>query len=220
MFDKKMPEAWRVLRIQSELVDGIEHLIKIKHAAIVYGSARLLPDNPYYQQAERLGKLLSQSGINVITGGGPGIMEAANKGAFHQGAKSIGLNISLPHEQNANPYQDVSLNFRYFFVRKFMFLKQAMSFVVFPGGYGTLDELFEVLTLIQTGKSEAFPIVLVGSAFWSGLLDWIKGTLLSEGCISEEDLKLITVCDDVDVAATIIINHYHNLLARGLDDED
>jgi hypothetical protein len=198
MLDKKMPEAWRVLRIQSELVDGIEHLIKIPSAAIIYGSARLLPTSPYYQKAECLGRLLSNAGLNVITGGGPGIMEAANKGAHQQGALSIGLNITLPHEQVPNSYQDISLNFRYFFVRKFMFMKHAVAFAIFPGGFGTLDELFEALTLIQTGKSDPFPIILFGSEYWSGLIEWLKKTMLAEGCISESDLALFTVVDDID----------------------
>lgn len=208
MFDKKMPEAWRVLRIQSEMVDGIEHLTKLAHAAIIFGSARLGPESPYYQQAEALGRLLSQSGMAVITGGGPGIMEGANKGAYHQGALSIGLNITLPQEQQPNPYQDISLDFRYFFVRKFMFMKHAVAFAIFPGGYGTMDELFEALTLIQTEKSEPFPVVLIGRSYWQGLLDWMRGTMLAEGCISEADLALFSVTDSVDEAARIIITHY------------
>ncbi|MCD6059788.1 MAG: hypothetical protein K0R03_1657 [Moraxellaceae bacterium] len=212
MFDKKMPEAWRVLRIQSEIVDGIEHLIKVRYAAILFGSARLTPDNPHYQAAEKFGRLLSQSGVNVITGGGPGIMEAANKGAHNQGAKSIGLNISLPMEQAANPYQDISLYFRYFFVRKFMFMKHAVAFVIFPGGYGTLDEMFEVLTLIQTGKSEPFPIILYGRDYWAGLIDWLRHTMLASGCISESDLDLFKVVDDAEEGAKIVIDYYHQRL--------
>lgn len=216
MFDKKMPEAWRVLRIQSELVDGIEHLIKISYAAIIYGSARLTPESPYYAQAENMGRLLSQAGLNVITGGGPGIMEAGNKGAFNQGALSVGLNISLPHEQEANAYQDISLYFRYFFVRKFMFMKHAIAFVIFPGGYGTLDEMFEALTLIQTGKNEPFPIVLVGREYWAGLIDWMRNTMLAGGCISESDLELFRVVDTVEEGARYIIEHYRHCVAREL----
>ncbi|MFN3586810.1 MAG: TIGR00730 family Rossman fold protein [Moraxellaceae bacterium] len=218
MFDKKMPEAWRVLRIQSELVDGIEHLTKLAHAAIVFGSARLGPESPYYQQAEALGRLLAQSGMPVITGGGPGIMEGANKGAFHQGALSIGLNITLPHEQKPNPYQDISLDFRYFFVRKFMFMKHAVAFAIFPGGFGTMDELFEALTLIQTQKSAGFPVVLIGSRYWQGLIDWMQGTMLAEGCISAEDMALFTVTDSVDEAARIIIAHYRRHIATEGDE--
>lgn len=213
MFDKKMPEAWRVLRIQSEIVDGIEHLIKTPSAAIIYGSARLPPESPYYQMAEEMGRLLSNAGLNVITGGGPGIMEAANKGAFRQGALSIGLNISLPHEQLPNPFQDISLYFRYFFVRKFMFMKHAVAFAIFPGGFGTLDEMFEALTLIQTGKSNPFPIVLVGKDYWSGLIEWMRKTMLAGGCITDTDMELFRVVDDVEEGARIIIAHYRNLAA-------
>jgi len=171
MFDKKMPEAWRVLRIQSEIVDGIEHLIKIGYVVNVFGSARLGPESPYYHQGLRLGQLLSRAGINVVTGGGPGIMEGVNKGAFNEGALSIGLNITLPQEQAPNVYQDISLSFRYFFVRKFMFIKHSIAFAILPGGFGTLDETFEALTLIQTEKTEPFPVVLIGREYWSGRLD-------------------------------------------------
>lgn len=217
MFDRKMPEAWRVLRIQSELVDGIEHLTKIAHAAIVFGSARLGPESPYYHQAEELGRLLSSAGLPVISGGGPGIMEGVNKGAIGNGALSIGLNINLPREQEANPYQDISLYFRYFFVRKFMFMKHAVAFAIFPGGYGTLDELFEALTLIQTEKTEPFPVVLIGRTYWQGLVDWLKGTMLVEGCISNDDLELFSVVDSVDEAAHIIIAHYRKHYAADKD---
>ena len=185
MFDRKMPEAWRVLRIQSELVDGIEHLTKVAHAAIIFGSARLGPDSPYYHQAEQLGALLSHAGLPVISGGGPSIMEGANKGAIGKGALSIGLNISLPHEQEANPFQDISLYFRYFFVRKFMFMKHAVAFAIFPGGYGTLA--------------------------------WTRETMLTQGCISSEDMDLFTVVDSVDEAARIIISHYRKHYAATRD---
>lgn len=208
MFDKKISEAWRVLRIQSEIVDGIEHLIKLGDAVIVYGSARLQPGTAHYQEAERLGRLLSEAGLNVVTGGGPGIMEAANKGAFQRGALSVGLNITLPHEQEPNPYQDISLSFRYFFVRKFMFMKHAMAFVMMPGGYGTMDEMFEVLTLIQTGKTEPMPVVLIGREYWAGLLDWMRNTMMVEGCIDGNDLELLTVVDTAEEAARFIISHY------------
>ncbi len=214
MFDKKMPEAWRVLRIQSEIVDGIEHLIRIGHAVNVFGSARLPPDSPWYREAEELGARLSRVGLSVITGGGPGIMEAGNKGAMGKGALSVGLNITLPVEQKPNPYQDISLSFRYFFVRKFMFLKHAIAFAIFPGGFGTLDELFEALTLVQTGKSEPFPIVLVGREFWAGMLAWMETTMMGQGCIGPEDLALLTVVDTAEEAASIIIEHYYRRLGE------
>lgn len=217
MFDKKMPEAWRVLRIQSELVDGIEHLVKIQHAVNVFGSARLLPSDPYYAQAETLGTLLSQAGLTVITGGGPGIMEAANKGAYQKGSLSIGLNITLPHEQKPNHYQDMSLSFRYFFVRKFMFMKHAIAFAIFPGGYGTLDEMFEAVTLIQTQKSEPFPVVLIGKNYWQGLLTWMKEVMLARGCIDESDLALISLVDNAEEAAHIILEHYHKHISVEVD---
>ncbi|MCP5178005.1 MAG: TIGR00730 family Rossman fold protein [Moraxellaceae bacterium] len=217
MFDKKMPEAWRVLRIQSELVDGIEHLVKIQHAVNVFGSARLLPSDPYYVQGEKLGALLSRAGLTVITGGGPGIMEAANKGAYQNGSLSVGLNITLPHEQKPNHYQDLSLNFRYFFVRKFMFMKHAIAFAILPGGFGTLDELFEAITLIQTQKSEPFPVVLIGKSYWQGLLNWMREVMLTRGCIDESDLELMTLVDSAEEAAHIILTHYHKHISAQTD---
>ena len=204
MFDAKMPEAWRVLRIQSELVDGIEQLIKLNGAVTVFGSARFSSDTKYYREAQNLGAILAKQGIPVITGGGPGIMEAVNKGAYDEPGMSIGLNITLPMEQDANPYQHVSLSFRYFFVRKFMFVKHAVGFVIFPGGFGTLDELFEALTLVQTAKVTTFPIVLVGEDYWRGLMGWMSDTMLKNGCISECDLKLIQVVPDSETAARVI----------------
>ena len=171
MDNSKMAEAWRVMRIQSELVDGIEHLAKLGAAVTIFGSARLHEDDLHYQDAVRLGQLLAEAGLAVITGGGPGIMEAANRGAYQQGGHSLGLNITLPHEQSANRYQNTSLSFRYFFVRKMMFVKHAVGFAIYPGGFGTMDELFEALTLVQTGKAAKFPIVLVGKDYWSGLMD-------------------------------------------------
>ncbi len=208
MFDKKMPEAWRVLRIQSELVDGIEHLTKIGAAVNIFGSARLPADNRYYQQAERLARLLAQAGIPVITGGGPGIMEAGNKGAQGHGRLSIGLNITLPAEQRPNPYQELSLSFRYFFVRKFMFIKHAIAFAIFPGGMGTLDELFEAVTLIQTEKIDPFPVVMIGRSYWQGLLTWIEETVLAQGCIDAVDMRLFQVVDSAEEAVQIIQRHY------------
>lgn len=207
MLDAKMPEAWRVLRIQSELVDGIERLITLSGAVTVFGSARFSEQTPEYQQAVRLGELLAAEGIPVITGGGPGLMEACNRGAHPQPGISIGLNIELPFEQKANAYQDIGLHFRYFFVRKFMFVKHAVGFIGLPGGYGTLDELFEALTLVQTQKVRRFPIVLVGKRYWSGLRDWLVDTVLENSCIDSVDLDLFHIVDTVDEAAELIIEY-------------
>ncbi len=205
MHEEKVRESWRVLRIQSELVDGIEHLAKLGPAVSIYGSARMDADNPYYKDAQLMAKKIADTGLHVITGGGPGIMEAANKGAFESGgAKSVGLNISLPLEQQANPHQDIALHFRYFFVRKLMFVKHAVAFVIFPGGFGTMDELFEALTLIQTEKIQPFPVVLYGREYWQGLYDWLKNEMVASGCIDEEDLELFEIVDDVDKAISII----------------
>jgi uncharacterized protein (TIGR00730 family) len=213
MDERKLAEAWRVMRIQSELVDGIEKLIKLGHAVSIYGSARLGPDSMYYQIAQQLGAMFSARGLAVITGGGPGIMEAANRGAHAEKGLSIGLNITLPEEQTNNQYQDVSLSFRYFFVRKFMFVKHAVGFVILPGGFGTLDELFEALTLVQTEKVRPFPIVLIGTEYWSGLLNWLRETLLGHGCIHAEDMNLLQVVDDAETAVDIVYRHYQTLVA-------
>ncbi|WGL17262.1 TIGR00730 family Rossman fold protein [Microbulbifer bruguierae] len=207
MLDAKMPEAWRVLRIQSELVDGIERLITLKGAVTVFGSARFHENSPEYQEAMRLGELLSTEGIPVLTGGGPGLMEACNRGAFPHAGSSIGLNIELPFEQVPNPYLDIGLHFRYFFVRKFMFVKHAVGFIALPGGYGTLDELFEALTLVQTQKVKRFPIVLVGKRYWAGLIDWMMETVLERACIDAGDLDLFKLVDTVEEAAEIIIDY-------------
>jgi len=208
MHESKLAEAWRVMRIQSELVDGIEHLIKLGPAVTIFGSARFAEDNIYYQSSRELAAQLVKEGVAVITGGGPGIMEGANRGAFEAKGKSIGLNIKLPMEQTTNPYQTTSLSFRYFFVRKFLFVRHAVGFVIYPGGYGTLDELFEVLTLVQTRKSEPTPIVLVGKQFWQGLIDWLKVTMLEQhATISKEDLELFTIVDSASEAAKIILDH-------------
>lgn len=210
MHEGKIAEAWRVMRIQSELVDGIEHLIKTGPAVTIFGSARFSEDNPHYQSAQKLGELLVKAGLAVITGGGPGIMEGANRGAYEAGGQSIGLNIKLPMEQSSNPYQNSSLSFRYFFVRKFLFVRHAVGFVMYPGGFGTLDEMFEVLTLVQTRKAQATPIVLVGKQFWQGLLDWMKVTLMEQNAtISAEDLQLFTVVDTPEEAAQVILD-FHN----------
>jgi len=207
MLESKVQEAWRVLRIQSELVDGTDKLLKLGLAVSVVGGARLDEGNRYYRQAQELGKLLGEERIPVITGGGPGIMEGANRGCFTTPTPSVGLNIDLPFEQAPNPYQDIALDFRYFFVRKYLFVKHAVGFVIFPGGFGTLDELFEALTLVQTRKVEAFPIVLVGVSFWAGLVDWMKERMLAEGCLSESELNLIEIVDDAADAAKIILRH-------------
>lgn len=214
MDELKVPEAWRVLRIQSELVDGIESLARLGGAVTIFGSARIKSDSTYYEEAMRLGGILGKEGIPVITGGGPGIMEAANRGCYGTAADSVGLNISLPTEQDPNPYQNVSLTFRYFFVRKFMFVKHAVGFVILPGGYGTLDELFEALTLVQTSKVRPFPIILLGSEYWQGLVEWIKNTMLSHGCIEEREMHLFSVVDDAESAAKIILQHARMLQAQ------
>ena len=214
MDENKIPEAWRVLRIQAELVDGIEALAKLGSAVTIFGGARFKSGSHYYEEAQRLGSLLGKEGIPVITGGGPGIMEGANRGCHASASTSVGLNISLPTEQDPNSYLDLSLKFRYFFVRKFMFVKHAVGFVIFPGGYGTLDELFEALTLVQTSKVRPFPIILVGSDYWGGLVDWIQNTMLANGCIAERELHLFTVVDDAESAAKIILQHARMLQAQ------
>lgn len=192
-------DSWRMFRIMSEFVDGFDAMSAIDVPAVtIYGSARTPVDHKYYLLAEKIAAGLAKAGYCVITGGGPGIMEAANKGAFEAGGVSVGLNIDLPHEQDPNPYSNLPLNFKYFFVRKVMFMKYSMGFVCMPGGFGSLDELFEALTLIQTERIKPFPIVLVGSDFWTGLVDWIKDRLLESGNISSEDMSLFKVLDDAD----------------------
>jgi uncharacterized protein (TIGR00730 family) len=198
-------DPWRVMRIQSEFIEGFGSLAELGAAISVFGSARTPADDPLYQTAVRLGSALVGAGYGVITGGGPGIMEAANKGATEAGGVSVGLGIELPFEQGLNPYVDLGINFRYFFVRKTMFVKYAQGFVVFPGGFGTLDELFEALTLVQTGKVTQFPIVLIGSEYWRGLLVWLQDTVAAEKKIAAVDLDLLTVTDDVDAAIDFIV---------------
>jgi len=211
MHEDKLPEAWRILRIQSELVDGTESLIKVGRAVSIFGSARLKESNPYYEMAVQLSNAIAKEGIAVITGGGPGIMEAANRGAFKANDEgdghSIGLNIKLPFEQSANQYLDLTLDFRYFFVRKYMFVKHAIAFVIFPGGFGTMDELFEALTLVQTEKIVKIPIILMGKQYWGGLVDWIEGQLMGQGCVSQFDRDLITMADNPEDAMDIIRSH-------------
>lgn len=188
-------DPWRVLRIQGEFVEGFEALAKLGPAVTLFGSARTPEDDPFFQAAVETARLLAEAGLAVITGGGPGIMEAGNQGARLGGGISVGLNIELPFEQHLNPYLDIPINFHYFFARKVMFVKYAQAFVIFPGGFGTLDELFESLTLIQTGKVTNFPVILFGSQYWSGLLQWLKDTMLAGGKISPADLDLVTVTD-------------------------
>jgi uncharacterized protein (TIGR00730 family) len=207
MLEAKVQEAWRILRIQSELVDGTDRLLELGAAVTVFGCARFAADSQHYRQAQILGDLLGRQGVPVITGGGPGIMEGANRGCHSTPVASVGLNIELPFEQTSNPYQDISLDFRYFFVRKFLFVKHAVGFVIFPGGYGTLDELFEALTLVQTGKVRPFPIILVGRDYWAGLVDWIVQRMLEEGCISEDELDLFKLVDSSQEAAELIMQH-------------
>ncbi|MDR3429767.1 MULTISPECIES: TIGR00730 family Rossman fold protein [Silvimonas] len=201
-------ESWRVFEIMAEFVEAAERLQPIQPAVSIFGSARIPPDHPYYKLTEQVARLLSDAGFSVISGGGPGIMEAANKGAFYGKSPSVGLNIQLPHEQGGNPYQDVSQSFRHFFARKVMFVKHATAYVVMPGGFGTLDELTEALTLIQTGKSRKIPIILVGAAFWSGLVDWFRTTLVNEKMIAAADMHLIQLIDDPAAIVTAIFDYY------------
>lgn len=203
-------DPWRVLRIQSEFVHGINTLAELGAAVSVFGSARFCDGHPAYDRARAMGKALVDAGFAVITGGGPGLMEAANRGALDAGGVSVGLNIELPFEQKGNPFTTVSVTFRYFFVRKTMFVKYSNGFVIFPGGFGTMDELFEALTLVQTRKIKQFPIVLFGSAYWGGLLDWIGTTLLDEGAISREDLNLLVVTDSIEEARDILVDCYNS----------
>jgi hypothetical protein len=197
-------DPWRVLRIQSEFVEGFGLLAEVPRAVSVFGSARTKPGSPDYAAGELLGAALARAGWAVITGGGPGVMESVNKGASNAGGVSIGLGIELPFEQSLNDWVDVGVNFRYFFVRKTMFVKYAQAFVVLPGGFGTMDELFEALTLVQTRKVTSFPVILYGSEYWGGLLDWLRSTMLTHHMINEVDLELIQVSDDVDEIVSII----------------
>ncbi|MFV0405528.1 MAG: TIGR00730 family Rossman fold protein [Propioniciclava sp.] len=201
-------DPWRVLRIQAEFVDGFGTLAELGPAVSVFGSARTPPDHPMYQAGVELGRALTEAGFATITGGGPGIMEAANRGSVEAGGVSVGLGIELPHEDQLNPYVTLGINFRYFFVRKVMFLKYAQGFVVMPGGYGTLDELFEALTLVQTHKMTSFPIVLFGTEHWSGLLAWVRASLLdSDAYISAADLDRLHLTDDVAHAVSLIADY-------------
>ena len=213
-------ESWKVFQIMAEFVEGFEKLADIKPSVSMFGSARTAPDNPWYKLGEDIARKVSDAGFSVVTGGGPGMMEAFNKGAYAGISKSIGLNIQLPHEQVANSYQDVSLYFRHFFSRKVMFVKYASAYVVLPGGFGTLDELAEILTLTQTGKSKRIPIILVGSQFWGGLVDWFREALVTSGTIDVDDMNLITLIDDPDQVVSAIFSYYENRGTRlGGNDE-
>jgi uncharacterized protein (TIGR00730 family) len=202
----KTKDAWRALRILSEFVEGFDTLADLPPAVSVFGSARSKPDSPECELAADLGAALAEAGYAVITGGGPGVMEAANRGATEAGGMSVGLGIELPFEQGLNDWVDIGIDFRYFFVRKTMFVKYAQAFVVLPGGFGTLDELFEAITLVQTKKVTRFPVILMGTAYWSGLFDWLRKTALDDGKINEADLDLIQLTDDVDEAVQIIVD--------------
>ncbi len=212
--DSTAREAWRVFGIMSEFVEATERLSGVRPAVSIFGSARVKPGSPYYALTERIARLLSDAGFSVISGGGPGVMEAANKGAFYGKSPSIGLNIQLPREQQANPYQDISQSFRHFFARKYMFVRFASAYVVMPGGFGTLDELLEALTLIQTGKAPKIPLILVGDGFWNGLVDWFRARLVAEGMINPEDMDLIRIIDEPEAIVAAIFRHYET---RGFD---
>jgi hypothetical protein len=208
MEDLAKSDTWRVFRIMAELVEGFEALNGVGPAVTIFGSARLPPGSPYYNKCLKVAERLAQDGFAVISGGGPGIMEAANKGAQNARGVSVGLNIELPMEQAANQFQDIRVEFRYFFVRKLMFVKYAVGYVIFPGGFGTMDELFEALTLIQTKKIRGFPVVLVGREYWAGLFDWIRKTMLPANSISPEDLDLMHVVDEPEEVCAIINKRY------------
>ena len=201
-------EAWRVFGIMAEFVEATERLAAVRPAVSIFGSARIARDSASYQHTEKIARLLSDAGFSVVSGGGPGVMEAANKGAFEGKSMSIGLNIQLPHEQKANHYQDISQSFRHFFARKYMFVKVAAAYVVMPGGFGTVDELLEALTLIQTGKSPRIPLILVGSEFWGGLLEWFRTRLVAEGMIDPGDVDLLQVIDEPERVVAAIFDHY------------
>lgn len=201
-------ESWKIFQIMAEFVEGFEKLVTIKPSVSVFGSARTKPDHPDFDLTVRIGKALSDAGFSVVTGGGPGLMEAANKGASQGKSPSIGLNIQLPHEQSANAHQDIDLYFRHFFSRKVMFVKYASAYIVMPGGFGTLDELAEILTLIQTGKSRHIPVILVKASFWKGMLDWFRESLVGNGMIDGEDMKLISVVEEPEEVVQVIFDHY------------
>ncbi len=202
--DFKLEESWRLFKILGEFVEGIDTLHSIGKAVSIFGSARTKPGTPYYQKASDIAALMVKNGYGVITGGGGGIMEAANKGAAEAGGTSVGLNITLPFEQDPNPYSNIKLQFNYFFIRKVMFVKYASAYIIMPGGFGTLDELFESVTLIQTQRIKPLPVILVGTDFWEGIIDWIKTTMLAEGTISPSDLDIFKITDDPQEVLTLI----------------
>jgi uncharacterized protein (TIGR00730 family) len=208
--DADAQESWHAFEVMSEYVRATEKLKNIMPAVSIFGSARTKPEHPNYQLTEKIARMLSDAGFSVISGGGPGIMEAANKGAFDGVGPSIGLNIELPFEQSGNPFQDISITFKTFFLRKVMFVKYASAYVVMPGGFGTMDELMESMTLVQTGKARKIPIILVGKAFWGGLLDWLKNTLIAEGMASPEDMDLMQVIDDPKDIVDAIFKYYES----------
>lgn len=198
--------SWRVLRIMGEFVEGFDQLAELGPAVTLFGSARISPGDPMYSAAVEVGRLLGEAGFTIITGGGPGAMEAGNRGAREAGAPSVGLNIELPFESHVNPYVDVEIDFRYFFVRKVMLVKYSRAFVIFPGGFGTMDELFEALTLIQTGKIRDFPVVLFGSDYWRGLIEWLRANMVADGKATEADLGLIALTDSPEAVLEIIMS--------------
>jgi len=204
-------DTWRVFRIMGEFVEGFDELATITRGVSIFGSARTQPDNPQYKAAQETAALLARAGYAVITGGGPGIMEAANRGAFEAGGLSIGCNIELPFEQKPNPYLTRSLTFKYFFVRKTMFVKYSTAFIIFPGGFGTLDELFESLTLIQTRKIKNFPVVLFGSAYWKGMVEWVRELMLGEGKIRKADLRMLNLTDSPEEVVEIVVKSQDSL---------
>ena len=212
-------DAWRALRIMGEFIEGFDGLARLGPAVSIFGSARTQPDDPMYEHARDLAVRLSDQGFTIITGGGPGIMEAANKGAKEADGVSVGLAIDLPRETGVNPYVTLPQYFRYFFVRKTMFVKYAQAFVIFPGGFGTFDELFESLTLVQTEKIDHFPIILYDSSYWAGLLDWLRTKVVPEGNVSERDLELIRVSDDIDEIVAIISEAFRTRDQNGSDEE-
>ncbi len=214
-------DTWRVFRIMGEFVEGFDELANLSHGVSIFGSARTSPDEPDYKVAQETAALLARAGFSVITGGGPGIMEAANRGAFEAGGISVGCNIELPFEQKPNPYQTLSLKFKYFFVRKMMFVKYSEAFIIFPGGFGTLDELFEALTLIQTKKIRDFPVVMYGTRYWGGLMDWIRDFALKENKVSEADMRLLHLTDSPEEIVRIIVDSQSSLrhLSKVTSDE-
>jgi uncharacterized protein (TIGR00730 family) len=197
-------DSWRLFHIMAEFVEGFEALAECQPAVSFFGSTRVKPEDEVYQKAEKIARLLADNGFSVITGGGPGVMQAANKGAAEAGGKSVGLNIELPMEQKPNPYANITLRFRYFFVRKVMFVKYAVAYIILPGGLGTMDELFEAITLIQTHKIKPFPVIMVGSEYWKGLIDWLKKIVLQRGMISASDLDIFQVIDDPEEIIRVI----------------